>query len=42
MIYLNIGSNLPSKEGGRKINILKAITYLKKLKLNIDKNIKFL
>ena len=37
MIYLNIGSNLPSKEGGRKINILKAINYLKKLKLNILK-----
>ena len=37
MIYLNIGSNLPSKEGGRKNNILKAITYLKKLKLNLIK-----
>ena len=37
MIYLNIGSNLPSKEGGRKINILKAINHLKKLKLNIIK-----
>ena len=38
MIYLNIGSNLPSKEGSdRKNNILKAITYLKKLKLNLIK-----
>tara|TARA_Y100001970_G_C13749362_1_gene610217 strand:- start:98 stop:610 length:513 start_codon:yes stop_codon:yes gene_type:complete len=37
MIYLNIGSNLSSKEGGRKNNILKAITYLKKLKLNLIK-----
>ena len=37
MIYLNIGSNLPSKEGGRKISILKAINHLKKLKLNIIK-----
>ena len=37
MIYLNIGSNLTSKEGGRKINILKAINHLKKLKLNIIK-----
>ena len=37
MIYLNIGSNLPSKEGGRKINILKAINHLKKLKLKIIK-----
>ena len=37
MIYLNIGSNLPSKEGGRENNILKAITYLKKLKLNLIK-----
>ena len=37
MIYLNIGSNLSSKEGDRKNNILKAITYLKKLKLNLIK-----
>ena len=37
MIYLNIGSNLSSKEGGRENNILKAITYLKKLKLNLIK-----
>ncbi len=37
MIYLNIGSNLSSKEGGRKKNILKAITYLNKLKLNLIK-----
>jgi len=35
MIYLNIGSNLPSKEGGRENNILKAISYLKKLNLNL-------
>ena len=41
MIYLNIGSNLPSKEGGRKINILKAINHLKKLKLNIIKTSSF-
>ena len=37
MIYLNIGSNLSSKEGCRENNILKAITYLKKLKLNLIK-----
>ena len=37
MIYLNIGSNLPSKDGGRENNILKAINYLKKLKLNLIK-----
>ena len=37
MIYLNIGSNLSSKEVGRENNILKAITYLKKLKLNLIK-----
>ncbi len=35
MIYLNIGSNLPSEEGGRENNILKAISYLKKLNLNL-------
>ncbi len=35
MIYLNIGSNLPSNEGGRKKNIIKAIDYLKELKLNL-------
>ena len=34
MIYLNIGSNLPLEDGGREINILKAISYLKKLNLN--------
>ena len=33
MIYLNIGSNLPLEEGGRESNILKAISYLKKLNL---------
>ena len=37
MIYLNIGSNLSSKECCRENNILKAITYLKKLKLNLIK-----
>ena len=37
MIYLNIGSNLPSEEGGREINILKAINHLKKLNLNLIK-----
>ena len=37
MIYLNIGSNLPSNEGGRKKNIIKAIDYLKELKLNLIK-----
>ena len=37
MIYLNIGSNLPSEKGGRETNILKAINYLKKLKLNLIK-----
>ena len=35
MIYLNIGSNLPLDEGGRETNILKAISYLKKLNLNL-------
>ena len=35
MIYLNIGSNLPSKKGGKENNILKAISYLKKLHLNL-------
>jgi len=34
MIYLNIGSNLPVENGGRETNILKAISYLKKLNLN--------
>ena len=34
MIYLNIGSNLPLEDGGRETNILKAISYLKKLNLN--------
>ena len=42
MIYLNIGSNLPSREGGRENNILKAINYLKKLNIKFNKNIKFL
>ena len=35
MIYLNIGSNLPSKEGSRENNIVKAISLLKKLNLNL-------
>ncbi len=37
MIYLNIGSNLPSADGDRKTNIIKAIDYLKKLKLKLIK-----
>ena len=37
MIYLNIGSNLSSEDGGREINILKAINHLKKLRLNLIK-----
>ena len=37
MIYLNIGSNIPSEDGGREANILKAINFLKKLKLNMIK-----
>ena len=37
MIYLNIGSNLPSADGERKTNIIKAINYLKKLKLKLIK-----
>ena len=37
MIYLNIGSNLPLRDGGREANIFKAINYLKELKLKIIK-----
>ena len=37
MIFLNIGSNIPSEDGGREANILKAINFLKKLKLNMIK-----
>ena len=37
MIYLNIGANLPLKDGGRETNILKAINHLKKLNLNLIK-----
>mgnify|MGYP001159682903 FL=1 len=37
MIYLNIGSNLPSSNGGRKDNIEKAIKLLKELKFNLLK-----
>tara|TARA_Y100000741_G_C17996096_1_gene454122 strand:- start:62 stop:577 length:516 start_codon:yes stop_codon:yes gene_type:complete len=37
MIYLNIGSNLASLNGGRKYNIEKAIDYLKELKFNLIK-----
>ena len=37
MIYLNIGSNLPSQSGGRKDNINRAIKYLKELSLKIIK-----
>ena len=35
MIYLNIGSNLPSLNGGRKNNIEKAINHLRDLELNL-------
>jgi 2-amino-4-hydroxy-6-hydroxymethyldihydropteridine diphosphokinase len=35
MIYLNIGSNLPLEEGGREKNILKAISCLRKLNLDL-------
>ena len=35
MIIINIGSNLSSKNGGRKYNINKAISYLKDLKVNL-------
>ncbi len=37
MIYLNIGSNLPSPNGGRIKNINKTIQLLKKLELNLIK-----
>ena len=37
MIYLNIGSNLPSTNGGREDNIKKAIKYLEELDLNLIK-----
>ena len=37
MIYLNIGSNLPIEDKGRENNILKAINFLKKLKLSLIK-----
>ena len=37
MIFLNIGSNIPSEDGGREANILRAINFLKKLKLNMIK-----
>tara|TARA_B100001093_G_scaffold496548_1_gene542353 strand:- start:1028 stop:1537 length:510 start_codon:yes stop_codon:yes gene_type:complete len=35
MIYLNIGSNLPSIKGGRKDNIENAVKFLKELKFNL-------
>ena len=35
MIYLNIGSNLPSSNGGRKYNIEKAIKYLNEFELDL-------
>ena len=35
MIYLNIGSNLPSIKGGRKDNIENAVKLLKELKFNL-------
>ena len=37
MIYLNVGSNLPLTYKGKKTNILKAISHLKKLKLKMIK-----
>ena len=37
MIYLNIGSTLPIEDKGRENNILKAINFLKKLKLSLIK-----
>ena len=37
MIYLNIGSNLPSEVGDRETNILKSINCLKNLKINLIK-----
>ena len=37
MIYLSIGSNLPSSNGSRQQNIESAITYLKKLNVNLIK-----
>ena len=37
MIYLNIGSNLPSLKRGRKDNIESAIELLKELKFNLLK-----
>tara|TARA_B100000965_G_scaffold397920_1_gene415179 strand:- start:12 stop:521 length:510 start_codon:yes stop_codon:yes gene_type:complete len=37
MIYLNIGSNLSSPNGGRKDNILKAIKCLKEMNFEIIK-----
>ncbi len=37
MIYINIGSNLPSANGGRRDNIYKAVQYLKKLKISLIK-----
>jgi len=37
MIYLNIGSNLPSVKGDRKDNINNAIEHLRNLELNIIK-----
>ena len=37
MIYLNIGSNLPSLTGGRINNIERAIIYLNELKFNLIK-----
>ena len=41
MIYLNIGSNLPSTYGNRLNNIKKAIFYLKKSGVNILKTSSF-
>ena len=35
MIYLNIGSNLPSCYGGRRANIKKSVKFLKELKIKL-------
>ena len=35
MIYLNLGSNLPSCYGGRRANIKKSVKFLKELKIKL-------
>ena len=42
MIYLNIGSNLPSKFGDRFINIEKAIDLLTSKSIKLEKSFEFL